>query len=49
MAATYGKMHNKEGAIYYAQKAAELNPDFKQASEDFIKLIENEEWNKISN
>ena len=49
LAATYGKMHNKEGAIYYAQKAAELNPDFKQASEDFIKLIENEEWNKISN
>ena len=48
LAATYGKMHNKEGAIYYAQKAAELNPDFKQASEDFIKLIENEEWDKIS-
>ena len=41
-------MHNKEGAIYYAQKAAELNPDFKQASEDFIKIIENEEWDKIS-
>ena len=48
LAVTYGKMHNKEGAIYYAQKAAELNPDFKQASEDFIKLIENEEWDKIS-
>lgn len=48
LAATYGKMHNKEGAIYYAQKAAELNPDFKQASEDFIKIIENEEWDKIS-
>ena len=48
LAATYGKMHNKEQAIYYAQKAAELNSDFKQASEDFIKLIENEEWEKIS-
>jgi tetratricopeptide (TPR) repeat protein/O-antigen ligase len=48
LAATYGKMHNKEGAIYYAKKAAELNPDFKQASEDFIKIIENEEWDKIS-
>jgi len=48
LAATYGKMHNKEGAIYYAKKVAELNPDFKQASEDFIKLIENEEWDKIS-
>ena len=48
LAATYGKMRNKEGAIYYAQKAAELNPDFKQASEDFIKIIENEEWDKIS-
>jgi len=48
LAATYGKMHNKEGAIYYAQKAAELNPDFKQASEDFIKLIENEQWDMIA-
>jgi len=48
LAATYGKMHNKEEAIYYAKKAAELNPDFKQASEDFIKIIENEEWDKIS-
>lgn len=48
LAATYGKMHNKEQAIYYAQKAAELNPDFKQASADFIKMVENEEWDKIS-
>ncbi len=47
LAATYGKMHDKERAIYYAQKAAELNPDFKQASEDFIKLIENEQWDQI--
>jgi O-antigen ligase/tetratricopeptide (TPR) repeat protein len=47
LAAAYGKMQNKEKAILYAQKAAELNPDLKQASEEFIKLIENEEWDKI--
>jgi len=48
LAAAYGKIHNKEKAIYYAQKAAELNPNFKQASENFIQLIENGEWDKIS-
>jgi tetratricopeptide (TPR) repeat protein len=48
LAAAYGKMHNKEKAIYYAQKAAELNPDLKQASENFIKLVENEACDKIS-
>ena len=47
LAATYGKLHNKDKAIEYAQKAAELNPDLKQASEDFIQLIKNEEWDKI--
>jgi len=47
LAAAYGKIHNKEKAIYYAQKAAELNPNFKQASENFIQLIENGEWDKI--
>jgi len=47
LAATYGKLHNKDKAIEYAQKAAELNPTLKQASEDFIQLIKNEEWDKI--
>ena len=47
LAATYGKMHNKAKAIEYAQKAAELNSNYKQAAEEFIKIIENEEWDKI--
>jgi tetratricopeptide (TPR) repeat protein len=47
LAAAYGKMRNKEKAILYAQKAAELNPNFKQASENFIQLIEKGEWDKI--
>jgi O-antigen ligase/tetratricopeptide (TPR) repeat protein len=47
LAAAYGKIHDKEKAIYYAQKAAELDPNFKQASENFIQLIENGEWDKI--
>ena len=47
LAATYGKLHDKDKAIEYAQKAAELNPTLKQASEDFIQLIKNEEWDKI--
>lgn len=47
LAATYGKMQNKEKAIEYAQKAGELNSDYKQAAEEFIKLIGNEEWDKI--
>ncbi|NMB92419.1 MAG: tetratricopeptide repeat protein [Parcubacteria group bacterium] len=47
LAATYGKMHNKAKAIEYAQKAAEINSNYKQAAEEFIKIIENEEWDKI--
>jgi len=47
LAAAYGKMHNKEKAIYYAQKAAELDPNLKQASENFIQLIEKGEWDEI--
>ena len=43
LAATYGKLHNKEKAIKYAREAAKLNPKFKQASEDFIRLIQKEE------
>jgi len=47
LAATYGKMHNKEKAIEYANKALELNPNLKPQVEEFIKIVENEEWEKI--
>lgn len=47
LAATYGKMHNKEKAIEYAKKALQIKPEIKNAAEDFIKIIENEEWEKI--
>lgn len=47
LAVTYGKMHNKEKAIEFAKKAIEINPNIQQAAEDFIKIIENEEWDKI--
>jgi len=48
VAATYAKMHNKEQAIYYAKKVMELNPGAKQAAEEFIKIVENEQWELIS-
>jgi len=48
VAATYAKMHNKEKAIEYANKVLELNPGAKQAVEDFIKLVENEQWELIA-
>ena len=48
LAATYAKMHNKEGAIYYAEKVLEMNPGSKQAVEEFIQLVENEQWELIS-
>jgi len=48
VAATYAKMHNKEQAIYYAKKVMELNPGVKQAAEEFIKIVENEQWELIS-
>lgn len=47
LAATYGKMHNKEKAIEYTKKALELNPSIKEAAEEFIKIIETEQWDKI--
>jgi len=48
LAATYAKMHNKEGAIYYAQKVLEIDPGAKQAVEEFIQLVENEQWELIA-
>jgi O-antigen ligase/tetratricopeptide (TPR) repeat protein len=47
LAATYGKMQNKEKATEYAKKAVEINPAAKQAAEEFIQLIENEQWEMI--
>jgi O-antigen ligase len=48
LAATYAKMHNKEGSIYYAKKVLEMNPGSKQAVESFIQLVENEQWELIA-
>ncbi len=47
LAATYGKLHNKEKAIEYAQKSAQIDSNYQQPSETFIQWIENEEWDKI--
>jgi O-antigen ligase len=48
LAATYAKMRNKEKAIEYANKVLELNSEAKQTVEEFIRLVENEQWDKIS-
>ncbi|MDD5760857.1 MAG: O-antigen ligase family protein, partial [Candidatus Pacebacteria bacterium] len=48
LAATYGRMRNKQKAIEYAKKAVEINPLVKQAAEEFIQLIENEQWEAIA-
>ena len=48
LAATYAKMHNKEKAIEYANKVLELNPGSKEAVEEFIQLVENEQWELIA-
>ena len=47
LAATYAKMHNKEKAIEYAQKVVELNPAAQEAANEFIQLVENEQWEMI--
>jgi tetratricopeptide (TPR) repeat protein len=47
LAATYAKMNNKEKAIEYAKKAVELNPAAQEAAEEFIQLVENEQWEMI--
>ena len=48
LAAAYAKMHDKENAIKYANKVLELSPGAKEAVETFIKLVENEQWELIS-
>jgi tetratricopeptide (TPR) repeat protein len=48
LAAAYAKVHNKEGAISAAQKAAELNPDNYGAELPlFIDIVQNEEWDQL--
>ncbi len=47
LAATYAKMHNKEKAIEYAERVLELNSEAKEAVEEFIQLVENEQWELI--
>jgi len=47
LAADYGKLHNKEKAIEYAKKAVALDSKYQEAAEEFIRLIQNEEWDKI--
>lgn len=47
LAATYGKLHNKNKAIYYATKAMELEPRYKTAAESFIQIVQQGEWDKI--
>ncbi|MGC8651385.1 MAG: O-antigen ligase family protein [Minisyncoccia bacterium] len=48
LAAAYGKLHEAQPAIYYAQKAAELNPNLRQAAQNFIELIKTSQWDKIA-
>jgi O-antigen ligase len=47
LAATYAKMQNKGKAIEYAKKAVELNPAAQEAAEEFIQLVENEQWEMV--
>ncbi|MDD3487912.1 MAG: O-antigen ligase family protein [Candidatus Pacebacteria bacterium] len=47
LAATYAKLQNKGKAIEYAKKAVELNPAAKEAAEEFIQLVEEEQWDLI--
>jgi O-antigen ligase len=48
LAATYAKIQDKEKAIEYAKKAVELNPAIQGSANEFIKLVENEQWEMIS-
>ncbi|MDD3098622.1 MAG: O-antigen ligase family protein [Candidatus Pacebacteria bacterium] len=48
LAATYGRMQNKEKAIEYAKKAVELNPAIQESANEFIQLVENEQWEIIA-
>jgi len=48
LAATYAKMHNKEGLFIMRKKYLEMNPGSKQAVEAFIQLVENEQWELIA-
>ncbi len=47
LAAAYGKLKNKEKAIYYANKAVEIMPSLKEEADKFLELIINERWDEI--
>jgi O-antigen ligase len=47
LAATYAKIQNKDKAIEYAKKAVELNPAAQEAAEEFIQLVEDEQWEMV--
>jgi O-antigen ligase len=48
LAATYAKMQNKGKAIEYAKKAVELNPAIQESANEFIELVENEQWELVA-
>ena len=47
LATAYGKLKNKEKAIYYANKAVEIMPSLKEEADKFLELIINERWDEI--
>jgi tetratricopeptide (TPR) repeat protein len=48
LAATYARMQNKGKAIEYAKKAVELNPAIQESANEFIELVENEQWELVA-
>jgi len=48
LAAVYAKLHNKEKAIFAANKAAEINPQaYATDARTFIQIVENEQWDRL--
>jgi tetratricopeptide (TPR) repeat protein len=48
LAAAYGKLHNKDGAIQAAEMAAQLSPGvYATDAKTFIYYVENEQWDKL--
>jgi O-antigen ligase len=48
LAAAYGKLHNKDGAIQAAQMAAQLSPGvYATDAAAFIYYVQNEQWDKL--
>ena len=48
LAVAYAKLRNKEKAIFAAQEAMAIDPSrYSQDAQAFIKIVQNEEWEKI--